>query len=280
MWLFGKKKDKERALSPQQEQVQAFARRFDALEMTLVAVTDTQGLSHTREGEDALWTVRVGLSAWMDAFDGVVQHTPATLEVLADDRLLDYLAQRLPRNFILKAKVRPAPEGNAFQLVDMPEPGFDPELKAILDEQVKPVVLDGGALGKFTLNRGVDQFQTEVKWMEQPVLLVFDRGQEEQGALDAAGALLADIPGWDARLRAFAADRLLEQVNGLSAEDEDEDFVPLTEEELTQQLEPEQVQVEGAEGVRVWLGGDLLYGRSIRVDATLSAGPTDAALED
>ena len=278
MWLFGKKKASERKLSPEQEQVQAFARRFEAQEMTLVAVTGIQGASHTRENEDELWTVRVPLTAWMDAFDAVVHHQPAFLEILADDRLLGYLLQRLPRNFILKAKVRPALEGDAFQLVDMPEPGFDPELKAILDEQVKPVVLDGGALGKFTLNRGVDQFQAEVKWLERPVLLVFDRGQEEQGALDAAGALLADIPGWDARLRAFAASRLLEQVNGLSAEDED--FVPLTEEELAQQLEPELVQAEGDDGVRVWLGSDLLYGRSIRVDAALSAGPTQAVLED
>ncbi|MBO5918346.1 MAG: DUF2262 domain-containing protein [Oscillospiraceae bacterium] len=278
MWLFGKKKASERKLSPEQEQVQAFARRFEAQEMTLVAVTGMQGASHTRENEDELWTVRVPLTAWMDAFDAVVHHQPASLEILADDRLLGYLLQRLPRNFILKAKVRPALEGDAFQLVDMPEPGFDPELKAILDEQVKPVVLDGGALGKFTLNRGVDQFQAEVKWLERPVLLVFDRGQEEQGALDAAGALLADIPGWDARLRAFAASRLLEQVNGLSAEDED--FVPLTEEELAQQLEPELVQAEGDDGVRVWLGSDLLYGRSIRVDAALSAGPTQAVLED
>ena len=278
MWLFGKKKASERKLSPEQEQVQAFARRFEAQEMTLVAVTGMQGLSHTRENEDELWTVRVPLTAWMDAFDAVVHHQPASLEILADDRLLGYLLQRLPRNFILKAKVRPALEGDAFQLVDMPEPGFDPELKAILDEQVKPVMLDGGALGKFTLNRGVDQFQAEVKWLERPVLLVFDRGQEEQGALDAAGALLADIPGWDARLRAFAASRLLEQVNGLSAEDED--FVPLTEEELAQQLEPELVQAEGDDGVRVWLGSDLLYGRSIRVDAALSAGPTQAVLED
>ncbi|MBO5727513.1 MAG: DUF2262 domain-containing protein [Oscillospiraceae bacterium] len=278
MWLFGKKKASERKLSPEQEQVQAFARRFEAQEMTLVAVTGMQGASHTRENEDELWTVRVPLTAWMDAFDAVVHHQPASLEILADDRLLGYLLQRLPRNFILKAKVRPALEGDAFQLVDMPEPGFDPELKAVLDEQVKPVVLDGGALGKFTLNRGVDQFQAEVKWLERPVLLVFDRGQEEQGALDAAGALLADIPGWDARLRAFAASRLLEQVNGLSAEDED--FVPLTEEELAQQLEPELVQAEGDDGVRVWLGSDLLYGRSIRVDAALSAGPTQAVLED
>ncbi len=278
MWLFGKKKESEPKLSPEQEQVQAFARRFDAQEMTLVAVTGMQGVSHTREGEDELWTVRVPLTAWMDEFDAVVHNQPASLEILADDRLLGYLIQRLPRNFILKAKVRPALEGDVFQLVDMPEPGFDPELKAILDEQVKPVTLDGGALGIFTLNPGVDQFQAEVKWLEQPVLLAFDRGQEEKGALDTAAALLADADNWDKRLRAFAAERVVEQVNDMSQEDEEGQ--PLTVDELAEALEPEQVQVDGAGSVTLWLGGDLLYGRSIRVDATLAAGPAEAALED
>lgn len=278
MWLFGKKKEQERKLSPEQEQVQAFARRFDAQELTLVAVTGMQGLSHTRESEAALWTVRMPLTAWMDEFDAVVHNQPAVLEILADDRLLSYLGQHLPRNFIIKAKVRPALEGDAFQLVGMPEPGFDPELKAILDEQVKPVVLDGGELGTFTLNRSVNQFQAEVKWQEQTLLLAFDRGQEEQGALDTAATLLADAENWDERARTFAAEQVLEQVNGLCAEDEEGQ--PLTADELAEQLEPELVQVEGADRVTLWLGGDLLYGRSIRVDATLADGPTDAVLED
>lgn len=278
MWLFGKKKDSERTLSPQEEQVQAFARRFDAQELTLVAVTGPQGMSNTREGKDDLWTVRMPLTAWMDNFDSVVHREPATLEILADDRLLAYLGQCLPRNFIIKAKVRPAVEEDAFQLVGMPEPGFDPELKAILDEQVRPVTLDGGGLGVFTLNRGVDQFQTEVKWLDRPVLLVFDRGQEEQGVLDTAGALLADAQGWDERLRTFAAGRVLEQVNALTTEDED--FVPLTETELAQQLEPEVIQVAGGGSVAVWLGGEALWGHSVRVMGTLSAGPKDATVED
>lgn len=278
MWLFGKKKEQERKLTPEQEQVQAFARRFDAREMTLVAVTGMQGESHARETEDALWTVTVPLTAWMDTFDNVVHNQPAVLETLADDRLLGYLIQRLPRNFIIKAKVRPALEGDAFQLVDMPEAGFDPELKAILDEQVKPVTLDGGELGAFTLNRSVNQFQAEIKWLEETVLLAFDRGQEEQGALDAAASLLTEAESWDERVRTFAAGRVLEQVNDLSAEDEEGQ--PLTADELAEQLELELVQVEGSDGVTLWLGSDLLYGRSIRVDTTLSAGPVDAVLED
>lgn len=278
MWLFGKKKETERTTSPQEEQVQAFARRFDAQEMTLVAVTGPEGMSNTREGEDDLWTVRMPLTAWMDSFDSVVHREPAALEILADDRLLAYLGQRLPRNFIIKAKVRPALEGDAFQLVGMPEAGFDPDLKAALDEQVRPVTLDGGALGAFTLNRSVDQFQAEVVWLGTPVLLVFDRGQEEQGVLNTAAALLTDNGAWGESVYAFAAERVLEQVNVLNTEDEEGQ--PLTADELAKQMEPEVVEVDGSENVTVWLGGEPLWGHNVRVEGTLSAGPKEAKLED
>lgn len=272
MWLFGKKKESERKLSPEQEQVQAFARRFEAQEMTLVAVTGMQGASHTRENEDELWTVRVPLTAWMDAFDAVVHHQPASLEILADDRLLGYLLQRLPRNFILKAKVRPALEGDAFQLVDMPEPGFDPELKAILDEQVKPVVLDGGALGKFTLNRAMNWFEAQVDYLGQPVLLAFEQDNDRQDCLATARAMLADAEGWDTRLRNYVADRFLDLLNEQAEE-------AITRDELVEGIDHDTIIAGPGGSFTVWYSGAPFF-EAVWLTGTLEAGPTDAGLDE
>ena len=41
-------------------------------------------------------------------------------------------------------------------MLELPQPGFDPDLKAILDEQKKPVSTWVEGLGTFTLNRTVD----------------------------------------------------------------------------------------------------------------------------
>ena len=278
MWLFGKKKEKLQEVPAQDAQVQAFAQRFRAEEFTLVAVTGPEGLDYARGEGEKLWTVSVPLTAWMDEFDAVVHAQPARLEMLADERLRDYLGRRLPGNFIIKARVRPAVEGDAFQLTGMPEPGFDPELKAILDEQVKPVTLESEALGTFTLNRAVDQFQAEADWLDGRVLLVFGREEDADQCLACAEALLAQAQDWDGRLRAFAADRLLDAVNALSAEDEDAQ--PLTRDELLEQLEPETVQVGRDGSVAVWLGGEPLWGQTIRVMGTLEHGPADARLEE
>lgn len=61
------------------------------------------------------------------------------LVALADDRLMDYLRQRVPRDFIIKCRARLSVDGSRLLMLELPQPGFDPDLKAILDEQKKPV---------------------------------------------------------------------------------------------------------------------------------------------
>ena len=276
MWPFGKKKEKERAPTPEELQVQEFAQAFLPDEFTLVAVTAPEGISDTRDEEKPLWTLTIPLTAWMDEEDGVVNTGSARLNTLADDRLRDYLRQRLPGNFIIKARVRPAKEDGLFQLVGMPEPGFDPELKAILTEQVKPVTLETEALGTFTLHRTMNWFEAQVDWAGQPILLTFNQGSEEEqsASLTTARALLADPTNWDSRLRAMAADRLLDTVNKQS---EDES---VTREELLDSLTPESILVAPEGNFTVWYGSDLFFGQAARVSGTAEAGPTDAQLED
>ncbi len=57
------------------------------------------------------------------------------LVALADDRLMDYLRQRVPRDFIIKCRARLSVDGSRLLMLELPQPGFDPDLKAILDEQ-------------------------------------------------------------------------------------------------------------------------------------------------
>lgn len=276
MWLFGKKEKKERTPSLEELQVQEFAQKFLPEEFVLVAVTDPEGLSDDRKEGESLWTLTLPLTAWMDEDDGVVTTGSALLQALADDRLRGYLRQRLPGNFIIKVRVRPGKEDNLFQLVGMPEPGFDPELKAILTEQVKPVTLDTEDLGSFTLRRSMNWFETQVEWLGQSIQLTFNQGsQEEQSdSLSTARTLLSAASDWDVRLRAMIADHLLDEVNRLS---EDE---PVSRDELLDSLALESALVAPGGSFTLWYGSDLFFGQAAKVAGTLDAGPTEAQLED
>lgn len=274
MWPFGKKKEEIKEPSAQELQVQEFAQKFLPQELVLVAVTGPEGLANDRREGEELWTLTIPLTAWMNEDDGVVSTQPALLQILADDRLRDYLRQRLPGNFIIKARVRPGKKDGLFQLVGMPEPGFDPELKALLTEQVKPVTLETDDLGTFTLRRSMSWFETQTDWLGQSVQLTFNQGEDQEDSLTTARALLRTAADWDARLRSFAADRLLDTVNG-QLEDE-----PVTREEFLNSLSPEAVQTSPNGSFALWYGSDLFFGQAAQVSGTLDKGPTDARLEN
>ena len=276
MWPFGKKKEKETRPSAAQQRVQEFAQQFESEELDLVAVTGPEGLKADRDGEDGLICVSVPLTAWMDEFDSVVHEESVALVTLADERLRDYLRARIYPDFIIKVKARAGKDGKTFQLIGLPEPGFDPELKAILDRQVTPVSVTAPGVGELTLNRRIGCLQAEVPWGESRIQLTLEAEQEErEGLFPAAAKLLENAARWDAEARALAAGRLLEQVN-VQLEENDEE--PVDEAAFSAALEPEAVQLS-AEGVKLWYGCELLYGQSVCLSGQAEQGPTGAELE-
>ncbi|MBQ8851428.1 MAG: DUF2262 domain-containing protein, partial [Oscillibacter sp.] len=244
MWPFGKKKEKEQGPKPedlQQAQIQAFAQQFSPEEFTIIALTGHSAFAGNRSEESGLWTAGVTLSAWLREDEEEVHKEAAQLVTLADDRLFGYLRARIPANFILKVRVRAAKQGNGFQLIGMPEPGFDPDLKAMLEEQKKPVTLDGGDLGTFTLVRGAGWFDAEADWNGASTRLIFDASEEAAPCLDTARTLLSGAADWDEKVRERAAQKLYPQIQEL-AEEAGEDF---SKEEFIEQLDPDSILVHG-----------------------------------
>ena len=281
--MFGLKKKKEEPapVSAKQEsqEYKAFAADFLPEETDILAVTGPTGFGSERDGDEGLWRCAIGLTAWMDEYKQELHQEEVQLVALADDRLREYLHERTPRDNIISVTVRPSADGKRFLMTDLPKPGFDPELKALLEEQKKPDTREAKGLGTFTLNRALGWFEGTVDWLGSEVSLTFDRSEETiSAAQDTARALLDSPEDWDARLRACAAVQLLEQVNGWAEEDEEQE--PLTQEEFMEQLEPEALQA-GPEGTfEFWFGGEPLWGRSVHITGDLEYGPRQAEIEE
>ena len=88
------------------------------------------------------------------------------------------LRQRARPDFIIRFRARRSEDGTRLLLLDLPEPGFDPELKAILDEQKKPVTFWVDGLGTFALNRALGWFEAEADWLGSPIRLDLDRDED------------------------------------------------------------------------------------------------------
>ena len=153
------------------------------------------------------------------------------------------------------------------------------ELKAIPDEQVKPVSTWVPDLGTFVLNRSVNWFQADVEWQGQSVQLVYDQGSEEEmkAAQETAKALMDGQAEWDQTIRAYAAGELPAQCADLQ-EDEMDD---LPAEELIRRLEPESIQVRPDGSFEFWFhDADYVWTRAVRVAGDLQNGPAAISLED
>ena len=279
MWLFGKKKEKAApAESPKDVQVQNFALNFLPEEINILAVTGTTGIAQERPAENALWTVGMELTAWMEENEEEIHRESKKLVTLADDRLAAYLREHIPANFIIKAKVRPSRNGNAFQLIGMPEPGFDPDLKAFLNEQKKPVTLDGGSFGMFTLVRRAGCFQAETQWQESNTSLILDQNENADACLATAKTLFAQQELYGGNIRECAAEALLQQgIDYLGGGDEEEH---LSREELMEQLEPDDIQVcQDGSFHFTFGGGGVYWGKVLVVSGSVSAETLEARME-
>ena len=167
--LFGKKQEAQPRSREEAEgaplsrhpKAAALAAQFGEEEFDILAVTGANafGGGQADEGEEYR-TVTLPLTAWRED-DGPVHREDTCLVALADDKLLTYLRRLAPRDSIIQVRVRQGLEDDRFLMAGMPAPVMDPELKAILDEQKKPVTFWENGLGTFALNRSVGWFEAE-----------------------------------------------------------------------------------------------------------------------
>lgn len=283
MFGFFKKKEERPEEKPQNtenEQFKEFAAQFLPEELTVLAVTGANGFGGGKTGGEALWTASIGLTAWMEEDSPDIHRGEFSLSTIGDDQLLEILRQRTPRDFIIKFRGRASEDGRRLLLLDLPEPGFDPDLKAILEEQKKPVTFWEEGLGTFTLNRTVNWFETGADWLGTEISLVFDREEDRADCIRHAKALLADAARWDRRVREFAAGELLDLANDWAEDAGDEGSGPVTREAFMERMEPESVEIRADGSFEFWFSdGDMFYGHSIRVSGDLANGPDDAAME-
>lgn len=266
MFGFFKKKGAEKTQNSDSAQFKEFAALFQPEELTILAVTGANGFDDGTE--EMPRTASIGLTAWMEEDSPDVHQGDFPLSAIVDDQLLEILRRRTPRDFIIKFKGRVSEDGRRLLLLDLPEPGFDPDLKAILERQKKPVTFWEDGLGTFTLNRQVDWFETEADWLGTAVSLVFDRKEDRAGCARNARKLLAGAESWDRRVREYAAGELA----GRLGDDEQTDG-------FLERMEPESIEIRGDGRFEFWFGdGDM--GRSIRVSGDLENGPDSAGVED
>ena len=272
--LFKKKEEPKPQVQTTEEKSAAYktlTADFNPVEKTVLVLTGPSSFSAKQNPDTGLWEGGILLSAWLVEGEEEIYREPIALVAMADERLMSVLRQRMPSNFILKLKVRTSLDGKRLLVADLPTPGFDPDLKALLEEQKKPVVFETEDLGSFTLQQAMGWFETELDWLGQSVLVTFDKDGDRESSLSLLRTLLSDPIGWDQRLRSCAADQLLELANQCTEGEE------VSREDFISSIQPESVHAgEDDAFLFVYNDGDLLWGNAVQISGTLSQGPVSA----
>ena len=185
------------------EELRALGQKFLPEEFSILAVTGAGGFGGSRPQENGPWLAVLELTAWKEEDSEEPAHREKTqLVALADDKLMEYLRRRVRGDSVFQIMVRPSEDGKQFLMTELPQPEIDPEMKAILEEQKKPVSIWVPELGTFTLNRLVNWFEAEVEWLGQPARLDIDREEDWDACVEQAKALMAGQKGWDEKVRA------------------------------------------------------------------------------
>lgn len=271
--LFGKKKEDP----PVQEKKSAapLPHGFDGDEVTVIAVTGPGSFAR-RQDEQGQDYSALELTAWMEEDGAEIHRGSYELAIPQDEELLDYLRTHVPRDFIIKFTARLNGQEDKLLLISLPAPGFDPDLKAILDQQKAPVLRAADGLGEFALNRSAGWFQLDAPWGENTVQLLMDQGSEEEMAAAEAAArtLLSDVPARDSAWRAFAAQRLPDACPDAPELD------GLDEAAIAGRLEAESLQVWADGRFECWMhDADYEWPRSVRLTGTVQDGPQEVYLE-
>ena len=277
--MFGLFKKQEKPSEPQWPEFKQLSAQYLPEERTILAVTGANGFTGGRAGKEKLWTASIGLTAWLEEGEPELHRGEFVLSTIADDRLLEHLRHRTRPDSVIRFQGRVSEDGKRLLLLDLPEPAFDPELKAVLAEQKKTVTFEAEGM-KFTLNRQVDWFETEVNWLNATISLVFDAGENHEACAARAKQLLAAAADWDRRVREYAAKELTGLANDWAEELEDGGSQEISPKQFAERLELESIEVRASGGFQFWFGdGDLFYGHSVWVSGDLEGGPDDAAME-
>ena len=286
------KRSKEMELWKSIVQTQEYQNKMeDSLpqELEIQAVVGASGFGAAKLGKERLWSASVKLTAWREE-GGEIHREEILLSTAADDRLLEHLRSTVKRDSVIRCCVRPSRNGRYLLMTGPAQEGNDPELKGILEEQMREVTMEVEGLGTFVLDRTVDWFETKKDWLGTEINLSFDRDEEKtmESAMETARTLMEDQRGWDRRIREFAADELLELANDWaeSAVDEDEsegsekNEPTIDREQFMERMELESIQTQEGGEFEFWFcDGDMFYGHSIHVTGNVEAGPDWADIE-
>ncbi len=154
-----------------------------------------------------------------------------------------------------------------FEVLDILESDVkNYKMMEILEEMKKPVVVNDKS-GIFTLNRDMNWFEGEIDWLgTQCSVSLFpdeDKNMSIESGLHSLNKIIDNIKEYDSRVRAFAADKLIDGANEYAADD---DKPLVTQEEFCKRMKISSIVMDNDGSASIYFeDDDMFWGHTIVV---------------
>ena len=170
----------------------------------------------------------------------------------------------------------------AFLLVSVIEKDVkNPELEEILTEYKKPVIIGDDILGEPVYDRKIKSFEGHILWFDKNINISLDIDKDNKAGITKARKAMKELylsaEKWDANMRTFAAEKLIDLARDWC--ESEEEALKITEESFAKKIDIETISMISGGSFTAYFNDDIIFaGHCIIVGGSLKKGITSASM--
>ena len=170
----------------------------------------------------------------------------------------------------------------AFLLVDVIEKNVkSPELEEILTEYKKSVIIGDDILGEPVYDKKIKSFEGNILWIDKNIDSYLDIDKDNKSGITKARKAMKELylsaEKWDANMRTFAAEKLIDLARDWC--ESEEEALKITEESFAKKIDIETISMTSGGSFTAYFNDDNIFaGHCIIVGGSLKKGITSASM--
>ena len=219
---------------------------FDKKEQEILVLRHEGDVTSKRNG---FWEVAVCCLAYIDCETGELHKEECRFVFAASEKEYEnHLIPEFDKETVYHLKVRKKlPEELPeimikrldFLLVDVIEKNAkSPELEEILAEYKKPIIIEDDILGELLYDRTIKSFEGHIPWLDKNIDISLDVDKDNKAGITKARKAIKEMylsaEKWDANMRKFAAENLIDLARDWC--ESEEEALKITEESFAKRI--------------------------------------------
>lgn len=157
----------------------------------------------------------------------------------------------------------------------------NPELEEILTEYKKPVIIGDDILGEPVYDRKIKSFEGHILWFDKNINISLDIDKDNKAGITKARKAMKELylsaEKWDANMRTFAAEKLIDLARDWC--ESEEEALKITEESFAKKIDIETISMTSGGSFTAYFNDDIIFaGHCIIVGGSLKKGITSASM--